>query len=497
MAGERDGSPAIAAGGAGLPDKTRRVLVLGASRSGSSAAVALAGLGLEVVLSDRRGPESLPALVNALEAGARFAMEDTLEADWPLPDLVIKSPGIPAEAKPVLLARHHGVPVWGELELAYVLFPNPFDAVTGTNGKTTTTALLGHLFATAGRPARVLGNIGTAVTSVADEIRSDEELVVEVSSFQLEDTHAFRPAAGIFLNLTPDHLDRHGTMERYLACKANLFANQRAGDVAVLNLADPAVAALGQELAARSEGPRVTFFSTAGPGVAVSPAGAGGAAGDAAPIRPDSWVNAGWIFLEGEPVLPVSDIRIPGLHNLENCLAAGAAAVARGIDKAAVAEGLHTFAGVAHRLEMAGMVGGVTYVNDSKATNVEATLTALSTYPERTHLILGGRDKASDYRPIARACARGCRAVYLIGEATPLIEAAFTEVREREGVRGVLEVRAYGNLETAVRAAAQRAVPGDVVLLAPACASFDQYANFEERGEHFRALVADLAGKVP
>ncbi|MBN1631765.1 MAG: UDP-N-acetylmuramoyl-L-alanine--D-glutamate ligase, partial [Thermoleophilia bacterium] len=226
----------------------------------------MAGLGREVVLSDRRGPESLPGLESMRSAGVRFVPEDTLAADWPMPDLVIKSPGVPAEAAPVEQARQRGVPVWSELELAYVLFPNPFDAITGTNGKTTTTALLGHLFTSAGRASRVLGNIGVAVTSVAGDIAPDEELVVEVSSFQLEDIHTFRPATGIFLNLTPDHLDRHGTMERYLACKASLFANQQAEDVAVLNLADPTVAALGVELVARPGGPRVDFFSTAGPG---------------------------------------------------------------------------------------------------------------------------------------------------------------------------------------------------------------------------------------
>jgi UDP-N-acetylmuramoylalanine--D-glutamate ligase len=260
------------------------------------------------------------------------------------------------------------------------------------------------------------------------------------------------------------------------------------------------VAALGTDLAARSGGSRVSFFSVAGRGGSgglAGPCGLAGPEGAQTPaFRPDSWVEAGWMFLWGEPVLRVSEIRLPGIHNLENCLAAGTAAVARGLDRLAVAEGLRTFTGVAHRLERAGMVAGVTYVNDSKATNVEATLTALNAYPERTHLILGGRDKASDYRPIARSCAHGCKAVYLIGEATPLIEGAFAEVREREGVRGVPEVRAYGDLEAAVQAAAKEAVAGDVVLLAPACASFDQYGNFEERGEHFRALVERLAGKA-
>jgi len=473
--------------GAGLPATVRRVLVLGASRSGISAALALTRSGLHVILSDRRSHESIFGLEDAVGAGVRFMREEDLAVCWPAPDLVVKSPGVPGEATPVTIARERGVPVWSELELAYILFANPFDAVTGTNGKTTTTALLGHLFFTAGRPARVLGNIGVAVTSIAGEITPGEELVVEVSSFQLEDIQAFRPTVGIFLNLTPDHLDRHGNMERYLACKAMLFANQRETDVAVLNLADPAVAELGAQLAARSGGPRVAFFSVSG---------SSAAAGEAMSPRPESWVDEGWIFLQGEPVLAVRDIRLPGVHNLENCLAAGTAAIARGVEKAAVAEGLRTFAGVAHRLERAGIISGVTYVNDSKATNVEATLTALNAYPEGTHLILGGRDKASDYRPVARACARGCKAVYLIGEATPLIEAAFAEVRSGEGQDGVPRPRAYGDLERAVRAAAHDALPGDVVLLAPACASFDQYGSFEQRGEHFRVIVDSLARGV-
>jgi UDP-N-acetylmuramoylalanine--D-glutamate ligase len=466
--------------GGGLPASVERVLVLGGSRSGTSAAIALAGLGRQVLLSDRRAAADLPALQAVLDAGAAYVSEDCLATEWPQPDLVIKSPGVPAEAAPVVLAQKWGVPVWSELELAYVLFANPFSAITGTNGKTTTTALLGHLFTTAGRPVRVLGNIGVAVTSVAGAVAPDDELVVEVSSFQLEDIHAFRPACGIFLNLTPDHLDRHGSMERYLACKANLFANQGPGDVAVLNLVDPAVAGLGRQLRKRPDGPRVIFFSTAGQ-----------SGGDPA-VPPESWVAGGWVYLLGERAVSAADIRIPGVHNLENSLAAATAAMARGVDLRAVVEGLRTFTGVPHRLQFAGMVAGVTYVNDSKATNVEATLTALNAYPSNTHLILGGRDKASDYRPVVRACARACKAVYLIGEATPLIEAAFAEVRDQEGVRGVPDLHDVGDLEHAIALASRTAAAGDVVLLAPACASFDQYKNFEERGDHFMSLVQGL-----
>ena len=433
-------------------------------------------------LSDRKAAEELEGLQAVLDAGMRYLGEDSLAGSWPEPDLVIKSPGIAGEAGPVSRARDSGVPVWSELELAYALLSNPFDAVTGTNGKTTTTALLGHLFAVAGRPARVLGNIGLAVTSVVGEVDPAEELVVEVSSFQLEDIVAFRPAVGVFINLTPDHLDRHGSMDRYLECKANLFAHQGPGDVAVLNLGDPVVAELGERLQARAEGPRVTYFSAAGP---CPGSGRGGQA-------PQSWVEAGWLYLEGEALCRAEEIPLPGVHNLENCLAAAAAALARGVPRDAIREGLRGFKGVAHRLQKAGMVAGVTYVNDSKATNVEATLTALNAYPQNTHLILGGRDKHSDYRPVARACARACKAVYLIGEATPLIEAAFAEVRDQEGVQGLPPVKATGDLQTAVSVAAEAAAPGDVVLLAPACASFDQYKDFEERGDHFVQLVERL-----
>jgi len=406
-------------------------------------------------------------------------------------DLVIKSPGVPGEAPIVSAARRRQVPVWSEVELAYAVFANPFTAVTGTNGKTTTTALIGHMFEVAGRPARVLGNIGTAVTTVVADLDPGEELVVELSSFQLEDVDAFRPAAGVFLNLTQDHLDRHGTMERYFACKAKLFARQGPGDAAVLNVDDPRVAALAAELKAGEDGPQVLCFSTTGRGECEELGRA--AAERGAGSRLASWLEDGWLVLGGRRAVAGYDLPLRGLHNMENCLAAATAALARGLPLDAVVEGLRTFPGVPHRLEPVGVVAGVAYVNDSKATNVEATLKALGAYPERTHLILGGRDKASDYRPVARACARGCVGVYVVGEAAPLMEAAFREVREAEGLASVPVPRVVGDLEGAVLAASAAAQSGDVVLLAPACASFDQYSCFEERGEHFAALVRGLS----
>jgi UDP-N-acetylmuramoylalanine--D-glutamate ligase len=238
-----------------LPAGIHRVLVIGASRSGIAAALALLGLGRETYLSDEKDPRDLPGLAEVLLAGAKFLPGPQGERQLEGIDLVVKSPGVPAEAEVVRAAVRRGIPTWSEVELAYRVMPNPFSAVTGTNGKTTTTALLGHMFATAGRPARVLGNIGRAVTSVVGEVTGDEELVVEVSSFQLEDVHCFRPRAGVLLNLTQDHLDRHGNMERYLACKARLFECQGTGDVAVLNASDPAVFAFGRRLEARPEPP--------------------------------------------------------------------------------------------------------------------------------------------------------------------------------------------------------------------------------------------------
>ncbi|MHB9113226.1 MAG: UDP-N-acetylmuramoyl-L-alanine--D-glutamate ligase [Thermoleophilia bacterium] len=462
----------------GLPAGALRVLVVGAGRSGAGAAELIARQGREVVLSDSRELSDLSGLEAAFRAGARLLRGPQGPHQLEGVGLVVKSPGVPAEAPVVTAARAAGIPVWSEVELAYAVLAAPFTAVTGTNGKTTTTALLGHIFETAGRPVRVLGNIGTPVTSVGGGLTGGEELVVELSSFQLEDVHEFRPAAGVLLNLTPDHLDRHGTMEYYLACKAKMFARQTPADWAVFNRDDAAVADLGRQVAARGDGPQVAFFSTAGPEGA------------------DAWLEQGILRLPGGKRLSVESVRLRGRHNMENCLAAATLALVRGLSPAAVVEGLRTFPGVEHRLQPAGVVDGVAYVNDSKATNVEATLKALGAYPSGAHLILGGRDKASDYRPVARACRNGCRAVYLIGEAAPLIWAAFEQVSVEEGPFGVPVPSDQGDLETAVAAAAAAATAGETVLLAPACASFDQYSDFEERGRHFMEIVKRMGERA-
>ncbi len=463
-----------------LDPRIRSVLVLGGSRSGMGAARVLAALGRQVVLSDTAPvllPDDFPSeLRPRVRVSAVTQDESLLEGA----DLVVKSPGVPAEAVPVLAARRRGVPVWGEVELASRLLPNPVTAVTGTNGKTTTTALIGHIMEEAGREVRVVGNIGTALTSVVPGLTGNEELVVEMSSFQLEDTVSFRPRVGVFLNLTPDHLDRHGDMDCYLRCKTMMFANQGPSDTAVLNAADPAVRVVGDSLSARTDGPAVAFFSAEG----------GPAEETSRTLH--SWFSEGWLYLAGARTLAGAELPLRGRHNLENCLAAAVATLVRGVDPAAVAAGLRTFPGVPHRLEKAGIVAGVEYVNDSKATNVDAALKALNAYPKGVHLIAGGRDKGSDYAPLVRACAGSCVAVYLIGEAATLIAAAFARFSAEWPQIELPTVRHEGDMERAIVAAAQSAVAGETVLLAPACASFDQYENFEERGRHFVNLVGML-----
>lgn len=472
---ERSGEGARVGRAGRMPESIERVLVVGANRSGRAAAALLTARGRRVVLSDTKPPAELLDLAGLSAAGVRVLTGEQGVDQLAGIDLVVKSPGVPGEVPVIRGARLLGIPVWSEVELAYRVLDNPFTAVTGTNGKTTTTALIGHMFSTAGIPVRVLGNIGTAITSVAGEVSTGDELVVELSSFQLEDVDAFRPESGVLLNVTEDHLDRHGTMEGYMACKAKLFARQGPDDWAVLNHDDRRVRELGSELELRDGGPRVAYFATSGP---------------QGPVV--SWLESGRLTLLGAPSVSVSELSLRGLHNVENCLGAATAALLRGVPVEAVAQALRTFPGVPHRLQRAGEIGGVAYVNDSKATNVEAALKALDAYPRGTHLIAGGRDKASDYRPLARACVGSCVAVYVIGEAAPLIAEAFARVREEEGPAGLPEPRDAGDLERAVQQARVAARPGETVLLAPACASFDQYRDFEERGEHFMALVEQI-----
>ncbi len=357
----------------------------------------------------------------------------------PLDDvqLLVKSPGVPSEAALVAAARARRIPIWSEVELGARLVGQPVAAVTGTNGKTTTTALLGAILEAAGRPVALAGNVGRPLCALDRELRPGTAIVCELSSFQLEDTETLRPHVAVLLNLTPDHLDRHGSLDRYRQAKLRIFENQRDGDVAVV------------------------------------PRGFGPVPGGARRVE----------FAAADP-LP-AEPRIPGRHNRENAAAATAAARALGVPDAAIADALRAFPGVPHRLEPVRDVGGVRFVNDSKATNPESAQRGLAAYPPGLLVILGGSRKGTPFHGLARtARERAVARAYLIGETAAELEAAL----DAEGVAS----ERCGDLETAVARAFAAARPGDVVLLSPACASYDQFSDFEHRGERFRALVERL-----
>ncbi len=429
-------------------------LVVGLARSGIAAALALRALGEDVICVDGGNPTGLDALTSA---GVELHLgEQGLEL-LDRVSTVVKSPGVPAETPVISQARERGMCVMGEMELAWRLLPNEFIAVTGTNGKTTTVELIGHIHREAGLPVAVAGNVGVALSRLVGEIEPSVTVVCEASSFQLEDTLAFAPEAAVLLNVAPDHLDRHGTLDAYRNAKLELFARQEPSDLAVVPTAFEAGGLPGQ---AR----RVDFGDE--PSAQMS-------------------LREGVLHWEGQPLLDRSELSLRGRHNLENAMAAAAVCLARGIDSDAVRAGLRSFAGVPHRLEEVTRRDGVLYVNDSKATNVASTLVALDAMAEdglSAHLILGGQGKAQDFSPLREPVGRSCRAVYLIGEDAPLIAHSLQDA-------GVT-VRACGELEQAVEEAAAAARAGEVVLLSPGCASFDQFADFEARGERFRELAS-------
>jgi UDP-N-acetylmuramoylalanine--D-glutamate ligase len=432
-------------------------LVVGLARSGEAAALALRERGETVMACDAGTSPALIAAAGRLSgAGVEVHLDASGLALAARAGTLIKSPGVPADAPAVLAARERGLPVLGEVELGWRLLDNDFIAVTGTNGKTTTTEWIGHIHRAAAVPVVVAGNVGTALTSLVNEVGSAATVVCEVSSFQLEDTVAFAPEVAVLTNLEPDHLDRHGSFDAYVAAKLRVFINQGNDDVAV--------APEGLDVEDLGGCARRVWFG-AGPEAEVG-------------------ARAGQVWWGDDVLLAASEVSLPGAHNLDDAMAAAAACLARGLAPEDVAHGLRTFPGVAHRLELIATRDGVAYVNDSKATNVASTLVALRSYAGGVHLIAGGRGKEQDFRPLAPVVAERCAAVYLIGEATPELEAALAPA-------GV-SVHDCGDLAAALAAAHAAARPGDTVLLSPACASFDQYPDFEARGEHFRVLVEAL-----
>jgi UDP-N-acetylmuramoylalanine--D-glutamate ligase len=441
-----------------------RALVYGLGASGLAAAAFLRSRGVHVIGVDRRPGEALDLGALAGDPGLELLLGADPESLPRAVDGVVLSPGVPPERPLLLDARRQGIPVISEVELAFPYLNGPAVGVTGSNGKSTTTALAGAALQASGLAAEVCGNIGVPVTSRV-EGAPGRVFVVELSSFQLESVDTFRPRAAALLNLTADHLDRHADLEAYRAAKEAIFARQEPDDVAVLNADDPYVAAIGARARRR-------FFSRLHP------------------------VEDG-CYLDGERVVemrpgasPVElfrpeELRVPGQHNLENAMAAALLALAMGADSAAVRTGLASFRGLPHRLERIASREGVLWFNDSKGTNIDATLRSLEGFEEGSvHLILGGRHKGGDPALLADAVRAKTRRVYLIGEAAEEFERALAPVATCEQC---------GDLERAVVAAGLRAEPGEVVLMSPACASFDQYDNFAQRGEHFNCLVRALA----
>jgi UDP-N-acetylmuramoylalanine--D-glutamate ligase len=430
-----------------------RALVVGLAKSGRAAAVLLREMGWHVVAVDS-APVEAPDLVAA-------GIEVRAPSDEPVPaDLVVRSPGVPREFAPLAAAYADGTPVWSEIELASRAMSNPVMGVTGTNGKTTTTELLAHLLREGGLDAVACGNVGTPIASLVGELSGNTWLVAECSSFQLEDIPTFRPHAAVLLNVTPDHMDRYPDFAAYRQAKLNLFAHQEPDDLAIL----PA----GMNSTGAAPTRRVVATGAPGP--------------DAV-----SWAEGG-LHVQGLGLVAAwTDIPLLGAHNRENVMAAAAMAAHAGLGAQEIARGLAMFPGVPHRLEVVGTARGVTFVNDSKATNPAAAIAALDAYPQRVRLIAGGSSKGTPFDDLARAAQGAVVHAYLIGETGPDIARAL----EAEWVESTL----LPDLPTAVSRAAADASAGDVVLLAPACASFDQFSGYEHRGEVFRESAREAGAR--
>ncbi len=432
----------------------RHILVVGMERSGIAAAGLLLEKGAQVTAADQKPFEQLsePAR-HLLSQGVTFQLQS--EAGFERFDGIVLSPGVPADAQELAPARRKGVPVIGEVELAAPFLKGRTIGITGTNGKTTTTALTGHILAESGVPVQVGGNIGTPVAAMAATSRDGQWNVLELSSFQLETIQTFRPDVAVMLNITQNHLDRHYTLEQYADAKARIFDHQTASDYAVLNAQDPHC----REFANRGAAARVWFNGA------------------------DVYLDREGIWFRGEPVIASADVPIRGRHNLENTMAAIAATHLAGVSPASMANAIRSFHAVEHRLEFVQRLNGVDFYNDSKATSVDATLKALDAFDQGLWVILGGKDKGSDYTPLRVPLRAKAHAALVIGTAAEKIAG------QLDGAVPLIE---SGTLESAVRAAFAKAHPGDIILLAPACASFDQFQSYEHRGRVFKELVRSL-----
>jgi UDP-N-acetylmuramoylalanine--D-glutamate ligase len=446
----------------------KRVLVVGLGKSGVASALFLKAHGARVTVSDTKPQDELkneiPALLDqgiAVETGGHG--ERTFRGQ----DLIVVSPGVPVDAPLLVQARALGEKVIGEIELAAEFFPGKIIAITGSNGKTTTTTLAGEILAAGGVSTAVGGNIGTPAISLVERATADTTAVLEVSSFQLETIQKFRPRIAVVLNVTPDHLDRHRTFAAYTDAKARIFENQQTDDFAVLNADDPTCI----EMAARTRA-QVFLFSRK------------------REVQQGAYVHQGQVLFRDSKgqreIMLLSEIPLKGAHNVENVLAAVCVGALSGIDPGKIRKAVASFKAVEHRLEYVATIRGVEYYNDSKATNVDATIKALESFPANIHLILGGKDKGSDYSVLNELLRQRVKRVYTIGAAAGKIESQ---------IKGAEIVHAE-TLENAIKRASESAQPGDVVLLAPACASFDQFRSYEHRGKIFKDVVKTVAAEI-
>ncbi|MCL0028194.1 UDP-N-acetylmuramoyl-L-alanine--D-glutamate ligase [Peptococcaceae bacterium] len=451
--------------------KGEKVLVIGAARSGIAAAEFLLKKGAEVTLLDDKTELQLEKTVEKLKS-----MNVNLALGGKYPDipkegysLIVISPGVPLEILPVVQAKEAGIPVIGELELAYRFSKSPIIAITGTNGKTTTTSLVGKIFSDAGINTLVTGNIGLPLICEVENYSENDVIVLEVSSFQLETVELFKPKVSVILNITPDHLDRHKSMDNYISAKAKIFKNQGAIDYTVLNYDDVYTAKLAKRLKGN-----VIFFSRKHI------------------LDRGVYIQDGKIIAnikEYKEIVEIEEFKLPGAHNLENALAAIACACAMNISQSIIAKSTASFKGVPHRMETVAEINGVRYVNDSKATNSEAAIHALNSFEDKKIiLIAGGLSKGSDFTKLARVIKEKVRFLILFGKNAGNIKKAVEMV-------GFFDFVITKDLKSAVLAAHKAAVKGDVVLLSPACASWDMFLNYEKRGEYFKQLVLELKNK--
>ena len=443
----------------------KRVLVVGLGRSGVASALFLQSRGAKVTVSDSKPEDQLrqeiPVLLDhgiAVETGRHG------ERTFQNQDMIVVSPGVPFDAQPLVQARALGEQVIGEIELAAEFLSGPIVAITGSNGKTTTTTLVGEILAKSGRKTLVGGNIGTPAVSLVAKATPETVTVLEVSSFQLETIRTFHPKIAVVLNVTPDHLDRHRTFEAYAGAKARIFENQQEHDVAVLNADDPTCVAMAGQIKAP-----VFWFNRK------------------REVDHGTFLRQGMVQFRGESsereIMPVAEVPLKGAHNVENVLAAICAAELMGCQADSIRTAVREFKAVEHRLEYVATVRGVEYYNDSKATNVDATIKALESFPRNLHLILGGKDKGSDYTVLNSLLRERVRCVYTIGAAAEKIE---------KHIAGATKIASSGTMDHALAQASRNAQAGDIVLLAPACASFDQFQNYEHRGRVFKELVLAL-----